>query len=160
MPPVVLLALQGVFLVLLYLFLARAVRAVVVDVLGPKSGRRGAGQRRPERPAPPPEREREQKPRSRPRELVVHTPGGKPQVVALDGGQVTLGRDAKQTVPLDDAYVSEHHARVYADGDEWFVADVGSTNGTYLNKSRLTRDSLLSAGDQMGLGKTVVEVRR
>lgn len=167
MPPVILTLLQGLFLLLLYVFVARAVRAVLRDVaaLGPGrtpsrirpgagragravgGGRGAAGTQAPSR-------------RLVPRELVVHLLEGSPRVVPLNNAPVTLGRSPDCTVPLDDPYASDQHARVYRDGDGWLVLDDGSTNGTYLNQQKVTSPMPLSAGDQIAVGKTVVEVRK
>lgn len=166
MPPVILTLLQGLFLLLLYVFVARAVRAVLRDVaaLGPgrtpsrvrpggklggrpgKSGVRGGGVT-PARNVVP-------------RELVVHLLEGSPRVIPLNNAPVTLGRSPDCTVPLDDPYASDQHARVYRDGEQWLLIDDGSTNGTYLNQQKVTGPMTLSAGDQMSVGKTVVEVRK
>jgi pSer/pThr/pTyr-binding forkhead associated (FHA) protein len=163
MAPIVLVAMQAVFLLLLYLFVARAVRAVVKDLRpAPATGapvaaaparssgsakraakRSGSGERR--RP---------------PGELVVHVPGGRPRVLELGGGEITFGRSEMSTVMLTDSYVSERHARVYQSGGQWLVADMGSTNGTYLNQVKVTEPKPIAAGDQLGIGKIVVEVRK
>ncbi|HWB71074.1 MAG TPA: FHA domain-containing protein [Egibacteraceae bacterium] len=164
MPPLVLTLLQGLFLVLLYLFVARAVRAVLRDLSAAQPERAPARAPTPRRPAPrrptaPPAR-RERRPRGRPAELVVHGPQGRPRVVQLDSGDVTFGRSEAATVMLVDAYVSDRHARVFQEGDDWLVADLGSTNGTYLNQVKVTAPTPIAAGDQLAMGKTTVEVRR
>lgn len=64
------------------------------------------------------------------------------------------------TVQLDDVYVSDEHALIAPTGDGWAVRDLGSTNGTYLNGAKVSQPTPLSAGDQLRLGKTRVEVRR
>lgn len=59
--------------------------------------------------------------------------------VALQGQTITLGRAHDSTIVLDDDYASSRHARIYPDRDgQWIVEDLGSTNGTYLDRSRLT----------------------
>jgi pSer/pThr/pTyr-binding forkhead associated (FHA) protein len=93
-------------------------------------------------------------------ELVVHTPEGRPRVVRLDAHDVTFGRAPASTVVLDDAYVSDHHAKVFLSGDEWCVTDLGSTNGTFLNQLKVTSPTPIAAGDQLAIGKTVVQVRK
>ena len=156
MPPIVFALVQGLFLVLLYLFVARAVRAVWRDVSGtsaaaaPPTGRARAAKAAPAK----------RKPRAQPRELVIHTPQGRPRVVRLDGHDVTFGRSETSTVPLDDAYISDHHAKVFLADGEWRIADLGSTNGTFLNQVKVTSPTALSAGDQLGIGKTTVQVRK
>ncbi|MDP8978354.1 MAG: FHA domain-containing protein, partial [Actinomycetota bacterium] len=98
--------------------------------------------------------------RGGPAELVVHAEG-RPRVVRLEGegGGVVFGRAPDATVTLSDQYASERHARVYQRNGEWVVADLGSTNGTFLNRSRVTAPTPISAGDQLGIGETVVQVR-
>jgi FHA domain len=177
-PPIILTLLQALFLLLLYVFVARAVRAVVRDVrassqraVAPAAPRMPAAPaepapRRPSRPAPPlpaagpPARPKARRPRVRPSELVVHRSEGRPRVIPLDGAEVTFGRAADSTVVLDDPYASERHARVYREGDEWLIVDQGSTNGTLLNQTKVSAPTPIAAGDQVRIGKTVVEVRR
>ncbi|MGI8574190.1 MAG: FHA domain-containing protein FhaB/FipA [Egibacteraceae bacterium] len=155
MPAIVLTLLQGLFLLLLYIFVGRAVRAVVRDLrTAPATGRTGP------RPARGPAPERRRSARSSPREIVVHKPDGKPRVLTLDHGELIFGRAETAAVVLSDPYVSDHHARIYRDGDDWMVADLGSTNGTFLNQHKVGAPTALSAGDQLGIGRTVVEVRR
>ena len=66
-------------------------------------------------------------------------------------GEVLLGRDAGCTVPLPAEDVSRRHARVTADGDGHLLADLGSTNGTFVNGRRITMHRL-AAGDRVRLG--------
>jgi pSer/pThr/pTyr-binding forkhead associated (FHA) protein len=162
-PPVILTLLQWLFLLLLYVFVARAVRAVVRDLspARPTAGRPvqppRAQQRQAAQAASKPAQRRAKTP---PRELVVHHPGGRPTVHALTSDELILGRDAGCTVPLSDAYASERHARVSRDDNGWVLVDLGSTNGTYLNQVKVTSPRPLAPGDQIGIGKTVVEVRK
>lgn len=160
MDPMVLLLLRGLVLVLLYLFVARAVRAVLRDlraapaVAAPtpaRTSRKGAKDRD----------KRRGKDRPAPRELVVHQPDSRPRVLALDGvDEITFGRTETSTVILTDPYVSERHARVYRDGGEWLITDLGSTNGTLLNKVKVTTPTPIAPGDQVGIGRVTVEVRK
>jgi pSer/pThr/pTyr-binding forkhead associated (FHA) protein len=63
-------------------------------------------------------------------------------------------------VVLDDSYVSQMHARLFAKGDSYMVEDLGSTNGTYLNRRKVTAPTELRRGDQVKIGKTVLEMRK
>ncbi|MDQ3029159.1 MAG: FHA domain-containing protein [Actinomycetota bacterium] len=155
MPPIVLLAGQVLFLLLLYLFVARAVRVVVRDV------RSSAAVAAPP-PRPPTAKGRKGKngQTAAPGELVVHIPDGRPRVIPLDAHDVTFGRAGASTVVLDDPYVSDHHARVYLADGRWQIADLGSTNGTFCNQTKVSSPTALAPGDQLGIGKTVVQVRR
>jgi pSer/pThr/pTyr-binding forkhead associated (FHA) protein len=157
MPPVIFVLLNGLFLLLLYLFVARAVRAIVRDVVRPAPPvRAAAAARAPVRPTAP---TTPRKTKAQPRELVVHSPDMSPRVIPLDR-EIRFGRASSCTVVLDDTYASEQHARVYSNGDGWLVADMGSTNGTFLNRAKVTQPAPLAPGDQLGIGKTVVEVRK
>ena len=158
MPPIIFTLVQGLFLLLLYLFVARAVRWVWRDVTS--TARTPASS-----PAPRKSRSRgaassKKKTRTPPRELVIHTPQGRPRVVRLDAHDVTFGRAEGSTVPLDDPYISDHHARVFLSEGEWCIADLGSTNGTFLNQVKVTAATPIAAGDQLGIGKTTVQVRK
>jgi pSer/pThr/pTyr-binding forkhead associated (FHA) protein len=143
-------------LLLLYLFLGRTVRAVVVDLYGP---RRKRGPRRPAAAsAPEPEARRS---RRNPKEIVIHPLTGAPQVVPLTSSRMVLGRASEADVLVDDLYVSDEHAEILPDdGGGWSVRDLGSTNGTFLNGVKVARPTPLAAGDQLRLGKTRIEVRR
>lgn len=156
MPPIVLTLLQGLLLLLLYIFVYRAVRAVWRDLAVAPRPRAPA----PRRQQPPPSARNRPSGRALPRELVVHRPDGQAQVLQLNGHEVTLGRAPGSTVRLNDPYVSDNHARVYEDSGQWLVADTGSTNGTYLNRSKVSAPAPLAAGDEIALGKTIIEVRR
>ena len=75
-------------------------------------------------------------------------------------GEITIGRSDKCNLVLDDTYVSQVHARVFARGESVMVEDLGSTNGTYVNRRRITAPAELQRGDQVKIGKTVLEMRR
>jgi pSer/pThr/pTyr-binding forkhead associated (FHA) protein len=155
-PIELLTVLKFVLLALLYLFVARTVRSVSAELYG---GRRRKGSPTP-RPAVAAPSEPARRSRRIPRELVVHTPSGAPKVVGLTGHGVVLGRGESAHVHIDDVYISDEHAEVMADDGSWSIRDLGSTNGTMLNGAKVTRPTPLAVGDQIRLGKTMVEVRR
>ncbi len=59
---------------------------------------------------------------------------------------------------LDDNYASQLHARVFARDGRWFVEDLGSTNGTYLNRRKVTGPMVIGRGDQLQIGNTIMEL--
>jgi pSer/pThr/pTyr-binding forkhead associated (FHA) protein len=74
---------------------------------------------------------------------------------------MTVGRAGGCGVPIpDDTFVSQLHARVFRREGEIFVEDLGSTNGTFLNKRKITSVAPLRKGDKLQVGKTTMEVRR
>ena len=79
----------------------------------------------------------------------------------LDQGNITLGRSTHNTIVLDDEYVSSHHARVYQDpqSGQWVVEDLGSTNGTHINESRMPGRAVLRPRVPVRIGATTFELR-
>lgn len=74
-------------------------------------------------------------------------------------GEITIGRAAGCTITFDDTYISQHHLRIAPDPAGVSVEDLGSTNGTYLNRQRVTSRTIASPGDQVQLGSIVMELR-
>jgi pSer/pThr/pTyr-binding forkhead associated (FHA) protein len=152
--PFVLSVLKYSLLVLLYFFVFRAVRSVALDVSGRRRNRaasRAASTDAPARPG---------KGGKPPSQVVVHDPDAKkPQTVRLSGS-AQIGRTDACAIRLSDSYVSQVHARLYGKDGSWFVEDLGSTNGTYLNDRRVVQPVEVHAGDVVKVGKTVLELRR
>ena len=71
---------------------------------------------------------------------------------ALDEDVVTVGRHPKSSIFLDDITVSRRHAEVRRDGARYWVVDVGSLNGTYVNRVRVDERELVD-GDEVQVGK-------
>ncbi|NED95435.1 FHA domain-containing protein [Phytoactinopolyspora alkaliphila] len=78
----------------------------------------------------------------------------------LQGAPVTFGRGDDCTLPLADEYISTQHARLRFHDGQWYVEDLGSTNGTYVGNERLTRSMPVNVKSRFRLGKTVVELRK
>jgi pSer/pThr/pTyr-binding forkhead associated (FHA) protein len=155
MPPIFLLAVKVAFLIVLYLFVARAVRAVVIDVFGPKAERRRAPAYTP-RPAARPTPARS--PRRPPRELVITDASGRRTIPLKES--ITLGRAATCDLVVADNYVSNVHARIYLRDGSYWLEDLGSTNGTYMNRSRVSTPTAIGPGDDIRMGKATLELRR
>ncbi|MFJ6797560.1 FHA domain-containing protein [Streptomyces sp. NPDC091268] len=155
------------FLAVLWLFVIVAVQVIRSDLFGTRvtqrGSRRGGGatgapqQAGGRQGAPPQQRQR----RGAPTKLVVSEGTLTGTTVALAGQTITLGRAHDSTIVLDDDYASSRHARIYPDRDgQWIVEDLGSTNGTYLDRTRLTTPTPIPPGAPIRIGKTVIELRK
>lgn len=94
-----------------------------------------------------------------PRELHVVSGPLVGMVVALGTSPITIGRSSNNTVVLDDDFASGHHARIVPGRGQWFVEDLGSTNGTYINEQRLTQATPMRVGTPVTIGHTTMELR-
>ncbi len=74
---------------------------------------------------------------------------------------LSLGRDPSSDISLDDETTSLHHARVWFKNKQWWVEDLQSTNGTYLNDERVETPTILINGDELRIGKAffIVEIQ-
>ena len=81
-------------------------------------------------------------------------------VVPLGSTPISIGRAQDSTLVLDDDYASTNHCRIYSAGGDWIVEDLNSTNGTWLDKTRITRPTVLPVGVPLRVGRTVMQVRK
>ena len=156
MPESLLTILKFCFLALLYLFFVRVVRAVWAEVTGPRAA---------PPPAPAPAR-RGKQPKAASSKAGG---GGRLRILEPDqlkgrtfdvAGELTIGRAAGCQIPLDDSYVSQVHARVFRRDGDLLVEDLGSTNGTYLNRKKVDGTVPIRRGDRLQIGRTVLEVTK
>jgi pSer/pThr/pTyr-binding forkhead associated (FHA) protein len=135
---------------LLFLFIWRSMRWVVrgltVESAAPAPPR--GAKAKPAAPDAPP-----------PFTLVVHEDGAKPHSVRLETSMV-IGRAPECDLRLDDTFVSQQHARIFGKAKSWYVEDLGSTNGTYVNEQQLVAPAMVQPGDRVRVGTTVLELRR
>ena len=155
MPDLVLQILKYAFLAIVYIFVWRSVRAIHQELRPTTSGPA------PSRTAPPPvSRSSARKAKKSPHKAVV-IEGDSHRGASFDlRDELVIGRGPKCQIVLDDSYVSQMHARLFSKGDLYMVEDLGSTNGTYLNRRKVTAPTELRRGDQVKIGKTVLEMRR
>jgi pSer/pThr/pTyr-binding forkhead associated (FHA) protein len=155
------------FLAVLWMFVLTTVSVMRSDLFG----RRTAARPQPKRAAaPPPPAARREKPakpakpakgrRGMPGALVVTQGALSGTTVRLSDQPVTLGRSQESTIVLDDDYVSGRHARFFQRDGQWLVEDMGSTNGTYLDRTKVTSPTPVKIGVPVRIGKTVVELRK
>jgi pSer/pThr/pTyr-binding forkhead associated (FHA) protein len=143
------------FLALLWLFVLSSVSVIRSDMFGERveTARASAATRT-----------AKQKPRKKRRgapTILAITEGANAGVsVPLGDAPILLGRGADATIRLDDDYVSTRHAQFVPHGDDWYVEDLGSTNGTYIGSQRITTPMVVSIGVQVRIGKTIAELKK
>ena len=151
------------FLVLLYLFFFRVLRAVWTEV-GAAAAPVGAD------PTPIPTSAKEKRSERRAREKAERAVATVPTLLvveppAMAGVEYTLveglsvGRGGDADIVLDDTFLSTRHASFEQHDGHWTVVDHGSTNGTFVNGARVEGSAYISAGDRLQLGGLIVEVR-
>jgi hypothetical protein len=137
---ILLWAVRLLFLGLLYLFLFQVVRALFRDL-------RAASQ-------------------SAVAELgrlhVLASPTGDPpggSVFGLDA-ITSLGRDVNNSIVIDDPFASQEHAILTFRGRDWYIEDLGSTNGTYVNGNRVDGVAPMGFGDELQIGQVRMRLER
>lgn len=153
---VVLRLIQWGVVILIFLFFMRVIRAVWVEVRpGPlRISRRE--RRRQEKAAQAPRPSKKKKLHLE----VLEPPDHEGLIFDLDE-ELTIGRSPGCGVPVTyDSYSSTVHARLFRQGNQLWVEDLNSTNGTYVNSERLTRPHRLGKGDLLQVGGTVFEVTK
>jgi hypothetical protein len=132
--------LRFLFLALLYLFLFAVVRVLVRDLR--------AASREPEAVLG--------------RLHVIASPENEPPagaVIPLDA-VTSLGRDVNNTIVVDDPFASSEHAILSFRGRTWYVEDLGSTNGSFVNGGRVEGTSPLGFGDELQIGQVRFRLER
>ena len=137
-------------LALLYLFFLRVLRAVWTEIRGPKVAT--ATPRRAQREAKRVDR------KAAAVQLAIVEPAEQKGRRYDLADELTVGRAAGCQVTIDDTYASQLHARVFARDGQLFVEDLGSTNGTYLNRKKVQGPQVMRRGDRLQVGNTVMEL--
>ncbi|WP_454050498.1 FHA domain-containing protein FhaB/FipA [Cellulomonas sp. Marseille-Q8402] len=151
------------YLVLLWAFVVSAIGVLRRDLYGTRIVNR----RRPGRPAPAPAAGTPAAPapdkgrgrRAGPTRLVVTEGPLRGTTLPLGSSAVLIGRAPSCTLVLDDDYSSSRHARVFPEGGQWLVEDMGSTNGTFLDEQPVTAAMPVRAGSQIRIGQSVLELQ-
>ena len=168
MPESLLRILQFLLLALLYLFFLRVLRAVWAEVANPRDASAAAPSRSGTGAAAAPATRggRPGAAKGTPHKLKVVEPSDRKGTAFALADELTVGRAAGCQVRVDDTYASQLHARIFQRDGELFVEDLGSTNGTYLNrrgtqsKEKVAGPLALKLGDRLMIGKTVLEVSK
>ncbi len=80
-------------------------------------------------------------------------------IIPLGTTPIILGRAADATVVLEDDFASTHHASLTPNGSQWIVEDLGSTNGTLIDRTKVTKPTVLNPGSTLRIGRTGMELR-
>jgi pSer/pThr/pTyr-binding forkhead associated (FHA) protein len=136
----VLWGLRLLFLLLLYVFLARVIRALLRDL-------RAAARETIDRPG---------------RLVVLESPAGEPEVGRSFGLDVItpLGRDVNNAIVIDDPFASADHAVLTYRGRSWYLEDLDSTNGSFINGQLIDGVAALSYGDEVQIGQVRFRLER
>ena len=149
--PFIISVLKYAFIALVYFFVFRAIRSVGIEISGRRADRRATT------------RSEVRAARSRgkaPTIVIVKDENGKKLGTHRLNTALQIGRADACHIKLADTYASNFHARLYPQNGAWHVEDLGSTNGTYLNRQRVSGVVELQAGDEVKIGKTTLELRR
>lgn len=92
--------------------------------------------------------------------LVSEGPRRAPLSYAIEKPNVQVGADPDSDFVLHDDYASRQHAAIRFESGSLYLTDLGSSNGTFLNGTRVKRVMVLSPGDQIRFGRTTWELRR
>ena len=155
MSEIALTVIKVLFLALLWLFILSAVSVIRSDLFGRAVPTPDEPQEL-ESPAPPPRRSRRQ--RGEPRIFTITQGAQAGESAELGAGVVLIGRGADCQLILNDDYVSTRHARVVSTEDGFYVEDLGSTNGTYVNGQRITAPTTITMSDTVRIGKTILKL--
>lgn len=148
--PFVISVLKYAFIALVYFFVYRAIRSIASDI----------GDRKAKKSTPRSEVRSTRARGKAPQTVVVKDDAGKKLASHRLNGALQIGRADACHIKLDDTYVSNFHARLYPKDGAWHVEDLGSTNGTYLNRQRVSGSVELQPGDEVRVGKTTLELKR
>ncbi len=76
----------------------------------------------------------------------------------LGTADIVIGRSPASTLVLDDEYASSRHARLHRDDQGWWIEDLGSTNGTFVDDERIAQPRQLTIGVNVRIGQTTLEL--
>jgi hypothetical protein len=151
------------YLAILWIFVLSAISVIRSDMFGarvPEAARGGGRGDRASRRSTPRPAKAPSKRRGSPTHVLVTDGANTGERAELDEAPILIGRGNDAAIRLDDDYVSTRHARIAASGDQWFVEDLGSTNGTYIGSVRITQPTTITLGTQVRIGKTILELKK
>ncbi|MFM1973004.1 MAG: hypothetical protein RLZZ345_88 [Actinomycetota bacterium] len=157
------------FLVVLWIFLFSILSVIRADLFGQKVFSRVAEANSPQRVSTP---VIPAAPSNQPTDALMSEPTGvnATKLVITDGEragyslkldrrEITIGRADNSDLVISDEYASTHHAKLVLINNDWLLQDLNSTNGTYLDGSRIGTPAPVKLNTPMRIGKTVFELR-
>jgi pSer/pThr/pTyr-binding forkhead associated (FHA) protein len=149
------------FLSLLWIFVLVTVFVLRRDLRMPAEARPLGRERRPARaPKPPRPAKVARQQKVKGSKLVVIEGPLLGTIIPLATVQITVGRAPDSTLVIDDDYASSRHARIYPSEGSWVVEDLGSTNGTWIDRTRITTPTVLPVGAPLRVGRTTLQIQR
>jgi hypothetical protein len=158
MPPVVFTVARFGFLALLWIFVFTVVGVVRRDLFAGARGNRLVAAPRGVGPAAGGRPAKVKKGRAA-HQLVVTAGALAGTKITLGEAVITIGRAEDSTLVITDDYASARHARLVPRNGQWFVEDLGSTNGTYLDRAKVTGPTPVPLGVPIRIGRTSIELR-
>jgi pSer/pThr/pTyr-binding forkhead associated (FHA) protein len=160
MSELTLVLIRFAYLAILWIFVLSAISVIRSDMFGARVAREGAQERKAAKAAAKTRAKPAKPRRGTPTAVAIVEGGNKGEVVSLDKAPLLIGRGNDAAIRLDDDYVSTRHARIGASGDQWYVEDLGSTNGTYVGNARISQPTAIALGTQIRIGKSILELRK
>ena len=148
------------FLAVLWAFVLITVLVLRRDLKQPAEARPVGRERRTRTPKPPRPPKVAKQPKVRGTKIVVIEGPLQGTIVPLDASQITIGRAPDSTLVIDDDYASSRHARIYPSEGSWVVEDLGSTNGTWIDRTRITSPTVLPVGAPLRVGRTTLQIQK
>ncbi|HLN78268.1 MAG TPA: FHA domain-containing protein [Nocardioidaceae bacterium] len=160
MSELTLMLIRFAYLAILWIFVLSAISVIRSDMFGARIEQTPRAERREQRRTAKNRPKPAKRPRGAPTHVAIVEGANAGETISLDHAPLLIGRGSDAAIRLDDDYVSTRHARIAASGDQWFVEDLGSTNGTYIGSQRLTQPATLQLGSKIRIGKTTLELRK
>ena len=163
MSELTLVLIRFAYLAILWIFVLSAISVVRSDMFGARVEAGSRSDRRADRRADKASRRQSpakpaRRPRGAPTHVAVVEGANAGETAPLDQAPLIIGRGSDAAIRLDDDYVSTRHARIASSGDQWFVEDLGSTNGTYVNNQRITNPTAIGFADVVRIGRTILRL--
>ena len=159
MPAIVLTVARFGFLVLLWIFVFTVVGVIRRDMFA--GGRPSRLVAAPRGVGPPANQSRPAKvKRGRTAHQLIVTGGTLAGTrITLSEAPITIGRAEDSTLVITDDYASARHARLVSRAGQWYLEDLGSTNGTYLDRAKVSAPTPVPLGVPIRIGRTSLELR-